>query len=198
MARPHESVRLRLEARERSLAPAAMRVVVTRGWPLLIILFVLGTAATCRSSSSRATACAGGSTAIYQTHARSTTATVYCPTFLPAGFEMASAQPPDLVQPPNDAPYSDVEFRNGEQTIEIIQGNLLITPRNDAGLPISTPERDVKFGDVPSQLFIEYQRVPLVRSTSTTEPTRAILGSPGLDPAIVVRVAEGMRKVKVP
>lgn len=198
MARPHESVR-RLEARQRSLGPAALRVVVTRGWPLLVVLFLFGAAPTCRGSSSRATACAGGSTAIYQTHARSTTATVYCPTFLPAGFEMVSAQPPDLIQPPNVAPYSDVEFRNGEQTIEIIQGNLPIIPRNDAGLPISTPERDVTFGDIPAQLFIEYQRVPLVVFTrSDTAPTRAVQGSPGMDPAVVVRVAEGMRKVKVP
>lgn len=166
---------------------------------LLTAAAVLGAAAFGCSSASRAINCAGRSTAIYQTHARSTTATIYCPTFLPAGFQMVSAQPPDLIQPPRVAPYSVVEFRNGEQTIEIIQGNLPIIPRNDAGLPISTPERSVTFGDIPAQLFIEYQRVPLVVFIrSDTAPARAVQGSPGMDPSIVVRVAASMRKVEVP
>lgn len=165
--------------------------------PLGLAAAVLGVATFSCSYASRATACAGGSTAIYQTHARSTTATVYCPTFLPAGFEMVSAQPPDLIQPPNVAPYSDVEFRNGEQTIEIVQGNLPIIPRNDAGLPISTPERSVAFGDLPAELYVEYQRTPLVLVARTdTAPARAVQGSPGMDPSVVVRVAESMRKVE--
>jgi len=150
----------------------------------------------CSSGSNIAT-CAGGSTTTYEMHARSTTGTLYCPTYLPAGFELASAQPPDLVQPPAGAPYSNVTFRNGDQTIEIIQGNLPILPRDDAGLPISTPERSVTFGDLPAELYVEYQRTPLVLITrSDSGPARAVQGSPGMDPAIVVKVAESMRKVE--
>src|SRR5205823_365159 len=104
------------------------------------------------AARANATDCAGGSSAIYQKHAASFQWPVYCPTFLPPGFELEFAQPPDLAR--DDRGLSDVKFRNGDQTIEIMQGYILTTlPRDDAGLPISRPTKDgVMFGDVPSQL----------------------------------------------
>jgi len=143
------------------------------------------------SSSSKSAVCAGGSEATFREQAMLFSWPVYCPTFLPDGAAVDRA---DFGPSPTGG-LSEVTFRlaSGE-TIRVIQGHILISPRSGQGF--AEPVQDVSFGDVPAQLFITNDG-PMVRQVQVTaqDLARALLGSSGMDRGTLVQVAEGMRRV---
>ena len=95
---------------------------------------------------------------------------------------------------PNTLSTVDFEYGDGWK-ITIIQGHITtIAPRDERGLLFATPAMRVLFGDVPGSVFIVEGDVPTALGASD-RATRYIRGSPGMDPAIIVAVAEGMRRV---
>ncbi len=144
------------------------------------------------SSSSKTVTCVGGSEATYRQQMKTFSWPVYCPTFLPTGAVVDRA---DFGPSPTGG-LSDVTFKFGSsETIEVIQGRILISPRNGQGF--APPVQDVSFGDVPAQLFITSDG-PMVRQiyVAAEDLTRALRGSSGIEPDTLVRVAEGMRRVE--
>lgn len=143
------------------------------------------------SSGPKTVACAGGSEPTYQEQTKLFSWPVYCPTFLPNGAVIDRA---DFGPSPTGG-LSEVTFRFGSgETIRVIQGRILISPRSGQGF--AQPVQDVSFGDVPAQLFITNDG-PMVRQIYVTaeDLTRALLGSSGIDQDTLVKVAERMRRV---
>ena len=141
-------------------------------------------------------ACAAKSGAAYEDQAEVYSWPVYCPTFLPPEFVLESASFADPDSPMPDALLSTVKFVDGDDNvITVFQGFILIAPRDERGLPVASI-RESDFGDMPAKLYIIELNVPLIRSSQASGPTRAIRGSPGLDPAILVAVAAGMQRIE--
>jgi len=138
-------------------------------------------------------ACAGGSGAAYAELLRRVSWTFYCPSFLPEGAVLEDSDFTFIA----GQGTSTLTFRLAdERKIEIVQGIVGITPRDDRDLPIVDPVRAVSFGDVAAELFDTKVDVPLVLSTEASEVTRVVVGSSGLDPEVVVAVAEGMHSLE--
>ena len=151
-------------------------------------------ASACGAESVSAT-CAAESGAAYKDQAEVYSWPVYCPTFLPPEFMLESATFADVDSPMPDAVLSTVKFVDGDDNvITVFQGFILIAPRDERGLPVASV-RESAFGDIPAKLYIIDRNVPLIRSQASG-PTRAIRGSPSLDPEIVVAVAAGMQRIE--
>ncbi len=161
--------------------------------PVVFLTYSLALlAALACSSGPKSATCAGGSEATYREQAELFSWPVYCPTFMPRGAFVARA---DFGLTPTGG-LSTVTFGFAEgETIQVIQGRILISPRSGRGF--ARPVQDVSFGDVLAQLFITSDG-PLVRQVQVTaeDLTRAVRGSAGLDPDTVVKVAEKMRRVE--
>ena len=138
-------------------------------------------------------ACTGGTKPDYVDQIRRVQWTLYCPTFLPDDAVLDEVE----ISPIAGQNISTFSFRLADGgTFDIVQGIVVIVPRNERDLPILDPVRTVLFGDISSGLFETKDDKPLVLSTPASEVTRAVGGSPGLDPEIVVAVAEGMRPLE--
>ncbi len=150
----------------------------------LLFALLIVAAAACGSGSKRET-CAANTEPIYRTQAQTSPWPLYCPGFLPKGAAIDHAD--------YGASLSTLWFSlDDNQTLQIIQGHILIAPRTADGF--AQAERDVPFGDVPAQLFMAADG-PMVRSAAEEDVTRAILSSSGIDADVVVKIAKGMRRV---
>lgn len=168
---------------------------MTRAWIVLPCLVMLSIITACGSENSASVECASGSQATYQEQAKLFAWPIYCPTYLPSGWQLDRA---DFGPSPGGG-LSTVRFKNGDDgIIEIIQGIILITPRDESGLPIATPSDEVRFGSIPAELFVSSGGTGLVRSKATEETTRAVRGSPGIDPALLVQIAASAQMVAAP
>jgi hypothetical protein len=152
---------------------------------ILLFPFVVIAAALACGSSSTSSACAAGTEAIYRDEAKTSPWPLYCPSLLPSGTVV------DHVDFGNS--LSTVWFSlSGGGTMPIIQGHELISPRTATGF--AQAERDVRFGDVPAQLFMTSDG-PMIRSVAEEDVTRAILAPNEMDPDLAVKIAESMRRV---
>ena len=164
---------------------------------LVALAFATVIIASACGAESDSAACAAKSGGAYEDQAEVYSWPVYCPTFLPPEFVLESATFADVDSPMPDAVLSTVKFVDeDDNVITLFQGFILIVPRDERGLPTVQPTQEVDFGDIPAQLFITGRNTPLIRSMGSESPTRAIRGSLGLDPAILVAVAEGMTRVE--
>jgi hypothetical protein len=136
--------------------------------------------------------CAGGSQGVYDAHPPVFDWPVYCPTFLPEGFNLTTAN----FGPTPGGGLSTVIFEDSDgNSIRIIQGFTNIAPRGSDGLPVPS-EREVLLGDVPADLYLTGDW-PLVRSRPQAAPwpTLAVFGHEFMDPEALILIAERMRQV---
>ena len=150
-------------------------------------------AATPTAAPTPSVACVGGTKPDYVDQMRRVSWTLYCPTFLPDDAVLDEVE----ISPIAGQNTSTFSFRLADGgTFDIVQGIVVIVPRNERDLPIVDPVRTVLFGDVPAGLYETKDDKPLILSTPDSEVTRAVGASSGLEPEIVIAVAEGMRPLE--
>ncbi len=141
-----------------------------------------------------AVACAGGTGEAYAEQRLRVSWAPYCPTFLPEGVVLEVADFTFL----GGQGVSQLKFRLPDGLdFDIIQGVTSLKPRDGSDLPIIDPTAAALFGDLPAGLFMtKGGDVPLVVTPEDAPVSRAVVGSAGVDPDVVVAVAAGMAAIE--